>query len=779
MKRSNTTLIFLFCALLVSGQQLGNEDNHIKIDQFGYRPAAQKICIISNPQTGYNSNQPFTNPSPTYEVRRWNDNTVAFSGPITAWNGGATHGQSGDQVWWFDFSALQEAGPFYIYDPVKLKRSYRFEIDDQVYKNVLKQTVRSYYYQRCGHAKSAPHAQTPWTDGLCHQHAQQDLDCRLVSNPVVSTSKNLRGGWHDAGDYNKYTNFTFSTLTDLLLAYEENPDAWSDDFDLPESGNGKPDLLDEVKYELDWLLRMQNANGSVLSKVSVTDFSASTPPSADTGFRRYGAESTSSTLTAATLFALAAIQYQTVTGWTTYADTLEAAAIAAWNWADANPSVVFSNAGFSSANPEVSAYDRTARKVCAAAYLYALTGNTAYRTFFDNNYTSMHMMQWGYVYPFEDPYQDGLLYYTKIAGATSSVKNAILNTYTASVQTNNADNLPAFLNQTDAYRAYLSDQNTTWGSNQFRSVQANIFFRMNEYNLNGANAANYANAGQAIVNWIHGVNPTAYCFMSNMGAHGAEFSVPEFYHAWFADGSPLDQNPAPGFLPGGVNPSFAPDPACGCTISPPQNQPVQKSFKAWNTSWPENSWEITENSIYTQAAYIRALSKNVPAPPALPACTTLSSPANGATGIPANTALTWNPAAGNPTGYRIDAGTTPGGTDILNDFDAGNVTTYDPPGFLPYGTSVFVKIKPYHTGGTAGGCMEENFSTAGCIPALAVSDNPAVSGIFRSQGDLVTQNSTVQNGSTATFSSDTGVLLEVDFTVELGGDFTVSIEVCD
>lgn len=610
-----TGLFLLMLTLPIEAQPLGTTDNHIKVDQFGYRPPAQKIAIISHPLTGYNNNQPFPSPSPNYEVRRWGDNTVVFSGAIAAWNGGATHGQSGDKVWWFDFTSVVEPGAFYIYDPVNQKRSYRFEINHKVYDEMLKQVVRTYYYQRCGQGKNTPFAESPWTDATCHQHAQQDTDCRLVSNPVPATSKNLSGGWHDAGDYNKYTNFTFSTLTDLLLAYAENPSAWTDDFGLPESGNGKPDLLDEVKYELDWLRRMQNANGSVLSKVSVTDFSASTPPSNDLGYRRYGAESTSSTLTGAALFALAALQYQTVPGWSAYADTLEIAAIAAWDWAVANPSVIFSNAGFSSANPEVGSYDRTARKICAAAYLFALTGNSAYKTFFDNNYTEMHMMQWSYVYPFEDPYHDGLLYYSQIPGATTSVKNAIRNTYTASVQTNNADNLPAFLNQTDAYRAYLSDQNTTWGSNQFRSTQANIFYRMNVYGLNTANATNYARAGESVVHWMHGTNPTAYCFLSNMAAHGAEFSVPEFYHSWFADGSVFDQNPAPGFLPGGVNPSYAPDPACGCTIAPPQNQPVQKSYKAFNTGWPQNSWEVSENAIYSQAAYLRALSKNIVAGP--------------------------------------------------------------------------------------------------------------------------------------------------------------------
>ncbi|MFN4254575.1 MAG: glycoside hydrolase family 9 protein [Saprospiraceae bacterium] len=609
--RTFLTAALLFAAATLFAQQLGTTDNHIKVDQFGYPPFAQKIGIVSNPQVGYNNNQPFTNPSATYEVRRWADNSVAFSGPLVAWNGGATHAQSGDKVWHFDFSALTETGSFYLYDPVKLKRSYRFDISNTIYNGVLKQAVRSFYYQRCGTAKSAPHAQSPWTDGVCHTHAQQDVDCRLVSNPVAGTAKNLRGGWHDAGDYNKYTNFTFGTLTDMLLAYEENPAAWADDYGIPESGNGVPDLLDEIKYELDWLRRMQLTNGALLSKVSVTDFGAASPPSADNNFRRYGAESTSSTLTGAAIFALAALQYKQIPARVAYADTLKKAAEKAWTWANNNPAVIFSNAGFSSANPEVSDYDRLARKVCAAAYLFALTNKGTYKTFFDANYQQMHLMQWSFAYPFETHYQDGMLYYTRIANSTAAVRAAIQNTYATNLATGNADNLPAFLNKTDAYRAFLSDNNTVWGSNTFRSEQGSMFHSMNSVGLDEGNHANYRNAGYGITTWLHGTNPTAYCMLSNMGTHGAEFSIPEFYHSWFGDGTPLDQNPAPGFMPGGPNKYFAPDPACGCTIAPPQNQPTQKSFKAWNTSWPQNSWEITENAIYTNAAYIRLLSKMV------------------------------------------------------------------------------------------------------------------------------------------------------------------------
>ena len=597
----------------------------IKVDQFGYKLTAQKIAVISNPITGYNNTTPFA-PGATYQVRDWVSDAVIFTSSVTPWNSGATQTQSGDKVWWFDFSSVNTQGSYYIYDVTNNVGSYRFEIEDCVYNDVLAQAMRMYFFARCGAAKPSANATTAWTDGVCHAGTQQDLDCRLYNNTNASTSKNLSGGWHDAGDYNKYVNFTWSTLSDMLLAYEENPTVWLDNYNIPESNNGIPDLLDEVKHETDWLLRMQQPNGSVLS---VVGGGALSPPSADGAYRHYGPVNTSAAITTAGVLALAAIQFNAV-GQTTYAATLQTAAINAYAWAVANPSVTFNNSGLVAAGEqELSAYDVATRKVCAAVYLYALTGTASYKTFVDANYTNVHLLAWTFAYPFEGSEQDALLYYTKTPGATASVKTAILNAYTGSMQSNNADNLPAYTNKTDAYRAWLADNNYTWNSNQTKSKQGNMFLSMNQYSLNTANAANYSNAASGFVHYFHGVNPNTKTYLSNMGSYGAENSVTQFYHSWFKDGSALwdevgvsTYGPAPGYIPGGPNPGYAVDACCPgscgnasvnaqCTsnLTPPMNQPIQKSYKDFNNDWPINSWTISEAGIYTNAAYVRMLSK--------------------------------------------------------------------------------------------------------------------------------------------------------------------------
>jgi hypothetical protein len=98
------------------------------------------------------------------------------------------------------------------------------------------------------------------------------------------------------------------------------------------------------------------------------------------------------------------------------------------------------------------------------------------------------------------------------------------------------------------------------------------------------------------------------CYLTNAKSFGADSCATEMYHGWFGNGTAYDRNPAPGYLMGGANKNYRPDASFVGVLSPPQNQPVQKSYKDWNTSYPQNSWELTEPAIYYQAAYIKLIS---------------------------------------------------------------------------------------------------------------------------------------------------------------------------
>lgn len=586
------------------------------VDQFGYLPDQVKVAVISDPKVGFNAAASYT-PGSLLEVRTWGEDTVVFTGAPVAWSDGATNAQSGDRAWWFDFSSVTRSGDYYVYDPANDARSARFQIRPDVYEAVLQQAVRVFYYQRRGIAKTVPYADPRWTDGVSFMGANQDTQCRLVTNPTAATQRDLRGGWFDAGDYNKYVNWTATTLNDLLFAYRQNPLIWPDDWGIPESGNGVPDLLDEVKWQLDWLLRMQAADGSVLSKMGVTNWNSASPPSAERSVIRYGAASTTATLTTAGNFALAAPIYLSV-GLTNYAQTLSNAAVRAYDWAIANPNVVFNNTGFASQNPEVGNfnYDRDSLRLRAAIYLYALTGQPAYRTYAESTYASRNAIGWTWWGPYQSAVQDAMLQLTTLPGVSASVINTIRNSKQNSI--NGADFMGAWNSSRDPYRAFITDATYHWGSNQQKCRIGALFAQQLVYDLNPAQAAGYRAAAGGFLHYLHGVNPWTLVYLSNMYEHGAERSANEMYHSWFAHGTIWDnaltspRGPAPGYLTGGPNRNFAPDPAYnGPPLVPPQNQPMMKAYRDWNTSWPENSWEITEPAIYYQSAYVYLLSRFV------------------------------------------------------------------------------------------------------------------------------------------------------------------------
>jgi len=143
-----------------------------------------------------------------------------------------------------------------------------------------------------------------------------------------------------------------------------------------------------------------------------------------------------------------------------------------------------------------------------------------------------------------------------------------------------------------------------------KSRQGEMYASMVRYSLDPPNGALYREAMEGYLHYLHGVNPPGWCYLTNMRALGADHSVSETYHSWFADGTVWDSalyspfGPAPGIVVGGANTHYAPDPSySGPPLEPPLNQPIQKSYRDWNTVWPENSWEVTECHIPYQANY--------------------------------------------------------------------------------------------------------------------------------------------------------------------------------
>jgi endoglucanase len=603
----------------------------IVLDQFGYRSADEKIAVIRCPVRGFDADPDCTH-GDLYALVRASDQAKLLEAAPRPWNGGAVDPSSGDKAWWFDFSAIAAPGDYYVLDETHDVRSDAFRIADDVYRDVLVQAARVLYYQRDGIAKDAKFAGADWADGPAHMGPGQDLECRQYEG---KTTKDLHGGWFDAGDQNKYTSWAANDCIALLRAYRETPDAFSDDYNVPESGNGVPDLLDEVKWELDWIGRMQNDDGSVLSIVgqdgaTSPEFGGSpnTAPSTATGPCTYGPATTAATFTSAAAFSLAAMIFGAVrsasAAYPGYSDALARRAERAWAWADAHPSVVFKNSGkIGAGEQEVDDAGRLTKRLQAAALLFALSGDTKYRDAFDANYTKVPLVASGYVDLFAAEQQDALLEYTLAPRATTGVVRDIVGKYMSGLLSDH--NLGALRTNADPYLAFLHAY--TWGSNSSKANQGNVFADVPAFGIDLARNAEALRGAERYVHYIHGLNPLGLVYLSNMGAHGAERSATRFFHSWFAHGSNWDavgvslHAPPPGFLVGGPNIDYTWDSCCparcsgrGCGTSPPSppaGQPAQKAYRDFNEGWPIDSWSVTEPDVGYQANYLRLLSKFV------------------------------------------------------------------------------------------------------------------------------------------------------------------------
>lgn len=170
-----------------------------------------------------------------------------------------------------DFSSVKDAGTYKIKTDDG-EESAEFKIGDDIYGDLYKDVVLMLYNQRCG---------VELDSSIAGEFAHPA--CHTGEAVVYGTDKKIdvTGGWHDAGDYGRYVVSGAKTVQDLFMTYEDN-EYKADDIGIPESGNGVPDILDEARYELDWMLKMQDDNGGVYHKVTCDVFPETVMPEKET-----------------------------------------------------------------------------------------------------------------------------------------------------------------------------------------------------------------------------------------------------------------------------------------------------------------------------------------------------------------------------------------------------------------------------------------------------------------------------------------------------------------
>lgn len=346
---------------LIDGSAIVYEDeeekeNPININQIGYKTDAQKIAVIRGENVG-----------DTFKVVNAEDDSVVFEGAVT---GGEFDKNSGENDYAGDFSSVTEPGTYYI-EVEGLGTSYQFQIGDDIFQDVLKDSFRLFYLQRCGEAISEEMGGN-FAHGDCHQ-----AKARIYGTDEFI---DVSGGWHDAGDYGRYVVATSKAVADLLLAYQANPDAFTDNLNIPESGNGQSDMLDEIYGQLEWLMKMQDPeSGGVHHKVTTANFPGSIAADEETAELIVTPISTTATGDFAAVMGMGYEAFKDVNP--EFAETCLAAGEKAFDYLADKPNTAVGNpAGI--ATGEYGDSNDSDERYWAAASLFKATGDETYNDIF-------------------------------------------------------------------------------------------------------------------------------------------------------------------------------------------------------------------------------------------------------------------------------------------------------------------------------------------------------------------------------------------------------------
>ena len=457
-----------------------------------------------------------------------------------------------------DFSALTETGVFYIHTDEG--DSVSFPVNDAVLSEISRDVFRMLYLQRCG---------TALDELLSGQFSHSE--CHTQEAVIYGTEEKIEvsGGWHDAGDYGRYVVPGAKTVADLFAAYEDYA-VISDNLEIPESGNGVPDLLDEARWELEWMLKMQAPSGGVYHKVTALTFPGSVMPDKEHPDLYVSPVSTAATGDFAAVMARASILYKDFDP--DFASTAGEAAWKAWEYIkDLDDPIGFTNPSgiVTGEYPDKFTSDE---KYWAAAELY-LAGHEELKPVveqFQSDTNLKHDLGWSDV----GTYADHDL--AKSNSPLSETAAAFLLDKAASI---------ASSAEGDRYFMTLGTE-YVWGSNMNAANHAETLLMASSLTESADEAvlASYRELAFRHLDYLLGANPKGYCYVSGYGT-----VYPKHPHH---RPSAALHTAMPGMLAGGPNSNLQ-DPSSSAVL---RNTAPAKCYIDNRTSYSTNEVAIYWNS---------------------------------------------------------------------------------------------------------------------------------------------------------------------------------------
>ncbi|MCL2092783.1 MAG: glycoside hydrolase family 9 protein [Treponema sp.] len=474
---------------------------------------------------------------------------------------------SGDTVRVADFSALTLPGKYYLFAD---SQSAIIEIKERPYRALSNALVKGLYYQRCGVELPETYA-GPYGHPPCHLGKATLVkdDGELDPSTVIECA----GGWHDAGDYGRYIAPAAVTVSHMLYAYELFPGAFKDELNIPESGNGVPDLLNEVRFELEWMLKMQRADGGLYHKVATRFFTGFIMPQDDQADLWLFRVTHTATGAHAACAAQASRVFRPFDA--AFADRLLESAKKAWAWLEANPDFVpFTNPP----NLNSGAYgDNNVEDELfwASAELYSVTGEGAYLEALKKRAPTVDISQLGW----RETAGFGALCCLFV------LKDKLDKDFLDSLRSRFIEGADGFLGlaQKSGYGTALDPGNYIWGSSL--PILNNGIALICAHLLTGD--LKYRDGALSQLDYILGLNATGYSFVTGFGAK--PFMFPH-HRPSYADGV---DDPVPGLVSGGPN-NRSPDGATKNAVPP--GTPPAKFYLDFTPSASGNEIAIYWNS---------------------------------------------------------------------------------------------------------------------------------------------------------------------------------------
>lgn len=349
-------------------------DAGIHVDQVGYLTKYNKIAMVTLPNAA------------TFELVDTKTNKTVFQGNLSRARYDA---MSEENVQVADFSKFNKAGNYKIV--VNGRESYEFKIGDNVYAVETVQNLRSYTLSRCNN---------PFSDSITglvikKGHPQDSRAILYFGDSLNSKGEifDMSGGWYDAGDYGKYTTTGAFTTAQLMLAYEARPKHFTKGQlffpDGVRSEGNLPDLLSEIKYELDWLLKMQRSDGSTFHKVAGAKWPGfDVTPDTDTQDRFIYSTCSAATAMHGAALAMAARIYKPFDA--AYSNKLLRNAEKVWAYIEKTPDSVYRvDEGQENGSGPYNDTDDATERIWLAAELFKTTGDKKYENYLQLNHAAL------------------------------------------------------------------------------------------------------------------------------------------------------------------------------------------------------------------------------------------------------------------------------------------------------------------------------------------------------------------------------------------------------